>query len=407
MFNHTHYVPVLRYKKSEQIALLNLSINDRVRITPILEISPNLLEPKKIKDKQTKQITLQPVKIEDVFPKVIPQIQSFWGELPFFADFELLEKVLKPKQKHPAEIVCDAAIEAKMPMVFVTGLNRSTRYDYIGRQYIQRSKKGLCLRITSKDLKDDSLTSSINSLLSSYDLSLSQVDLVVDLKLIQNNYLGLWNIIKTIPKINSWRSFTVLSGAHPKDLSELEKNQEHELERSDWQYWFKQIGEPGLKRKPTFGDYTIQHPLYDFNPPQNPNVSASIRYTSDDYWVVMRGEGLRNDNGAGFEQYWGHASNLSNRPEYCGKDFSYGDELIYKIANQIGLKGNPKTLLCAGINHHLVFTTRQIAKMFGISNKLAPKDAIFLGPRPGRDVNKRGRGVLSGSRQPFLFSPRG
>jgi mannose-6-phosphate isomerase-like protein (cupin superfamily) len=40
------------------------------------------------------------------------------------------------------------------------------------------------------------------------------------------------------------------------------------------------------------------------------NISASIRYTTDDYWVIMRGEGLRNKGGAGYDQYPANAELL-------------------------------------------------------------------------------------------------
>jgi hypothetical protein len=113
---------------------------------------------------------------------------------------------------------------------------------------------------------------------------------------------------------------------------------------------------------PSFGDYTIQHPIF-YEPVEGANVSASIRYTSEAYWVVMRGEGLRNRDGAGFAQYPANAELLLSRKEFCGSHFSYGDAYIWQMgSHQSPTNGNPETWLRAGINHHLVFQARQIPR---------------------------------------------
>jgi len=39
-FDHTHYVPVLRFKRSEKVALRQLATQARAGITPLLEIVP-------------------------------------------------------------------------------------------------------------------------------------------------------------------------------------------------------------------------------------------------------------------------------------------------------------------------------------------------------------------------------
>ena len=100
---------------------------------------------------------------------------------------------------------------------------------------------------------------------------------------------------------------------------------------------------------------------------QGLNPSASIRYTSDEHWVVMRGEGLRNKGGTGHVQYPANAELLTLRPEYCGQYFSFGDNYIYEISLNKGKTGNPRTWVTAGVNHHLTFAVRQINDMFSPS----------------------------------------
>ncbi len=158
----------------------------------------------------------------------------------------------------------------------------------------------------------------------------------------------------------------MISGAFPKDLSELQKNQQHKLERLDWLAWRNQItAKPILSRRPTYGDYTIQHPIY-LRPSGFMNYSGSIRYTYYDYWVIMRGESVFNSEGPGFDQYPANALLLCDRPEFSGTSFSCGDKYIEEMGAQIKKTGNATTWLQAGINHHLTLVVRQIANLFGV-----------------------------------------
>ncbi len=99
-------------------------------------------------------------------------------------------------------------------------------------------------------------------------------------------------LCKQIPDIHKWRNFIVASGAFPEDLRHLKRNQQHTIDRLNWILWRDQaIPELACTRLPTYSDYTIQYPKQlDRAGPFN--YSASIRYTADEYWVIMRGESV-------------------------------------------------------------------------------------------------------------------
>ncbi len=78
-------------------------------------------------------------------------------------------------------------------------------------------------------------------------------------------------------------------------------------------------------------------------PLQGGNPSASIRYTADEYWVIMRGEGVLNKNGPGYAGYSANAQLLCERKEFCGADFSAGDEYIATMSQQTTDTGNAGT----------------------------------------------------------------
>lgn len=127
------------------------------------------------------------------------------------------------------------------------------------------------------------------------------------------------------------------------------------MDRLEWQCFER---ESIRSREVRYGDYTIQHPLQRdvlFIP------SASIRYTSDTYWVVMRGEKPGKPDAPGPEQYIGHAQLLRERKEFRGRDFSAGDAYVDFIASQDSQTGNPAKWVQAGVNHHVTLAARQMA----------------------------------------------
>lgn len=361
-FDYRHYVPILRQKPAEMEALQFLFSQDKGHVTPLLELPPTLLE------KYGKHLGTPAF-----FVEITKWIAITWGYAPLFIDVELLSaKLISNQVEHPLWEFSEAARNRGLRIIPVTGLNRSQDHQAAVAKAIMADSRGVCVRLSEPDLSKKSLERELQRLLVSLNVEPNQVDILVDLKLIGEHPVRLIDLSKRLPLLSSWRTFTVASGAFPKDLSDLEKNRQHQLTRSDWLNWFNQVKRgPALPRRPSFSDYTIQHPHY--SPPRDvSNISASIRYTADQYWVIMRGEGVLNDKGPGYAQYWANAQLLSDRPEFSGPSFSQGDDYIYKMGQQTAKTGNARTWLEAGINHHLTFVARQIANLFGSSSDGVP-----------------------------------
>jgi hypothetical protein len=197
-----------------------------------------------------------------------------------------------------------------------------------------------------------------------YKVKANDIDLIIDYGIIEDDLNILTNIYTQIPNITSWRTLTFASGAFPQDLSGIKPGQ-HTFDRDDWNYWLNNMFSRNSQRIPTYSDYTIQHPIFaEVDIPYN--TSASIRYTSDNYWVIMRGEGLRNEGGPGYAQYPANAQLLMSRNEFCDADFSYSDHYIAERGNNLhGNTGNPETWIRAGINHHIAFVVHQLSNLSG------------------------------------------
>ncbi|MBN1458442.1 MAG: beta family protein [Armatimonadetes bacterium] len=341
MFDHKHYVPVLRWKRAEWVALRNLDNQTRTRITPLIEFVPRNPQPPS--------------------RKVVDDVLESWGNSPFFADFWLLDEFPCPTEG--ADVLSSFAEEASAQNLWcipVTGIGRSEDYRSAVRAASQMHGRGVCVRLWREDLQRSDLARLLTQLV----VARENTDLVVDYQVAQDGPPDIQDICSRIPSLGHWRTFSLICGAFPRYLSELEKNRQHELPRCDWLTWRDQVFPRCLAaRSPAFGDYTIQHARYSV-PPPGCNPSASIRYTSDEKWVIMRGEGIRNVEGPGRAGYRANAILLCGRQEFCGRDFSYGDQYIEEMAEQNDRNGSPETWLRAGVNHHLTFAARQISSLF-------------------------------------------
>jgi T4 beta protein len=393
-FDYRHYVPILRQKAAEMQALRFLLPEDKRRITPLIELPPSLLGMK-----ERRKLTNA-----SFFEEIAKEIAGAWEYAPLFVDAGLLcEAFGSPSGQHPVWSFSEGARRLRIAVIPVTGLRRSRTYQAAIHRAVASDNNGLCVRLSADDVRNATLEAELSRLLAAFNLTPKQVDIVVDLKLIgeNSNRISFSRLCGCLPLLSSWRTFTVASGSFPKNLSEYKKNCQYERLRYDWLYWFGEVKNgPRLPRSPSFGDYAIQHPFYSEANPKS-NVSASIRYTADDHWVIMRGEGLRNDGGPGHAQYWANANLLSGRPEFQGQGFSKGDEYIYRIGQQTEKTGNPTTWLLAGINHHLTFVVRQIASSFGSSTGGVPGAGSGLDRRHQRASRKSPHDASIARLQPF------
>lgn len=299
MFDHKHYVPILRWKEAERLALRDLENTVKSRVTPLVQLTPE-------------SIALR-VRIRthsQALQKVAGDIAQYWGARLLLVDLRLVDPALRiGGRTHPLAYLAQQARTNSVRMVPVTGLHRDRAYQIATTEIVDEDGRGACIRLFRNDLQSSALHGQMSALLGELGLEPSQVDLLVDLQCCNGTCPSIREVESRLPALLSWRTFTLASGAFPRDLTGLSVGR-HVLPRLDWREWWRQI-EPGesLARKPTHSDYAIYHPIYA--PPEFANPSASIRYTSDREWVVMRGEGVLNEGGPGYAQWPANAQLLA------------------------------------------------------------------------------------------------
>ena len=343
----TTYVPVLRWKGAEQLAISRLTTNARRRMVPVVELVPRDFLPV--------------ARAGDLseFGKSLAAIGGWGPERPVLLDPHLLGDEL-------ASLVVPhvAAAAKKYGVTFglVTGLSRTENYQVALRRTVENIGCDVVLRIQAPGFRNASFEPAVERTISQLARAPNSVHLILDFQTITDDGINFIPWINRISPLDSWLSVTFLSGAFPKDLSRLTRNETHILPRSDWQSWHHLLMQ-GPSRLPSFGDYTIQHGLFEEHEGQHFNFSASIRYATPTGWLVMRGEGVLNEDGPGYAQWPAHAQLLSEHSEFTGAAYSWGDEFMQQMGSQLEKTGRAKDWLGAGINHHMTMVANQLLEL--------------------------------------------
>jgi hypothetical protein len=356
MFDSKHYVPILKWKRAEQGALKALEEKHKKNITPLIQ----LVMPK---NKPQEQIADVVKRFEGQLTEISAKLIEVWGHTPIFLDVSLLYSVpLKSLKAKALDVICREGHKLGGTFIPVIHLNDDEQIKKSALAIAKETQNGLCLRLICPNVTE--LNQSIANLLSK-GLGEKNIDLLVDIKETENDgnkYAKYINLSQNISGLLKWRTFTFASGSFPVDMSGCKIDEENLIPRIDWKSWVEHIGKK-LQRKPTFSDYTIQHPIYiettQFFPP-----TTSIKYTLKNDWLIMKGKKHK------YELYLASAAELIKDKRFYKEDFSDGDKYIaekakhfYAYIKNPAIKGTgtPETWLKAGINHHLSLVAHQVS----------------------------------------------
>jgi hypothetical protein len=356
-----HYVPVIRWKPAEVDALTNLKEEIRSRSTPLIELCPSMFIHRK-KNKNGKW--LEEIRPIDYLSEKLIQLGNVNGKLPFYMD---LIHVRDDKAAYSCNAIWNSITNigqsGNLAIIPVTGFyGKGIPYQNLVGTVAKKFGKGACLRLFIRDIVRPSLANDLEKMLQMLSLTPQEVDVVIDLQMIGEQSPHYKIILEKLPLINSWRSITILAGSFPKDLGyPMKAHNTYKIPRLEWLKWKREVSSNDLMvlRNARYGDYTVQHPMFS-EPVPFPNVSASIRYTCDEYWVVLRGEALGKDGGLGSAQYPAEAQLLVDRPEYSGEIFSVGDKMIMQKSKDASHPGGPRQWIMVAMNHHMTFAVCQL-----------------------------------------------
>lgn len=361
MFDYRHYVPILKGRQGEYGALETLDSSVKAALTPLIEVPPIPWD--WVNDRPAKSIDAHLEKIGTIFDR------SWASDRPFYVDLIWISEDERMSDgEHPLEFVFAAARDWNLAPIPVIGLVRSDQYVGACRSVQERDRRGICLRIQREDfIEFEHLETQIFELLERLSISARATDLLLDLRSIvpptEVDVDAVITMLQSIPRPRDWRSFTVTGTSFPQNLMGLPPEEASVIDRTEWTLWLDVLRRfRQLPRRPTFGDYAISHPEPSEVDPRIMRPSASIRYTAERSWLVLKGRNLR-DNG--FEQFRQVSRELIESPEYSGPRFSWGDSYIAGCASERTGTGNLTTWRKVGTSHHLTFAVRQLSSLYG------------------------------------------
>ncbi|MDM1073637.1 beta family protein [Empedobacter brevis] len=243
----------------------------------------------------------------------------------------------------------------------VTSLTKDNSYKAAVSEIVNLNRRGMCLRLEKEEILSGELNNNLENFLIEYEINPENVDLVIDLKNISFSDRQLYNnnlytIINNITQLNNWRNIILSATSFPENLSEITADTLDNIERTEWIY-FNEIKHL-FNRNIVFSDYSTFNSETTEIDPRFIQMSANVRYTYNDYWLIARGKSVRTHT---FSQYYSLCKKIVERHEYMGNDYSWGDARIYDCANQISKTGNATTWKQVANNHHIEFVVNQLS----------------------------------------------
>ncbi len=352
-FGPDHYVPVLKVKRGEKNALKMLSPGLYSRITPLLEIVER-------RRKEEKMPTLE-AHLKNAFTKLAESVRHFNR---CFLD----TRELAPDGSAAAEDVFQRAKGLGMVFTPVTGVSRSV--DVLAA--LKFRSHGLAVRLTRAELERGRLEKDLLAFMAKHGLRPNEVDLIIDLgsveDLVVDGVVALAEaFLQEVPQHEQWRTMTLSGSAFPSSMERVERNAHGLVERSEWAAWREVLYERRnrLPRLPTFSDCGIQHPqgVEGFDP-KTMQVSAAVRYTLMNEWLLIKGESTRSKPPS--EQFPGLGTRLAYghlRQHYTSAEHCRGCRAIRDAADGAEGYGAPETWRRIGTIHHIETVTNSLASL--------------------------------------------
>lgn len=348
-FGSNHYVPVLKVKLNEKKALGSIPWSLQRRITPLLEIVER-------KPDRTLDAHLETA-FRDLAANVRPYARCFLDAREIAGD-----------GSEAASEVFRRASSAGMVFTPVTGISRTAD---VAAALSDRTR-GVALRLTREEFESGGLSGRLRRFLSMNGLTPEGTDLIVDLgpvdELIMPGVAGLSEaFLAEVPDHEKWQTLTISACAFPQSMGGVTRNSHSLIERTEWIAWRDRLHarRRSLTRLPTFSDCGIQYPtgVEGFDP-NTMQVSAAIRYSLPEQWLLLKGESTRTVRAS--IQFPDLANALvygSLQNHFIGQEHCTGCAKAKAAAGHVKGFGSPGVWRQLGTIHHITVVMQGIASL--------------------------------------------
>ena len=354
------YMPILKWRQGEYLALEKLESNIKDKVVPLIEIPPIEWDFESGSKAKTIDKHLQP------FAK---RLEQKWRDRTAYIDLNYIEQTISMQNGiHPLIYVFENARKINTQVKPVTGLARNSSYQEAIRSILRIDQNGVCIRLHFSDLVQPNIEFKIEALLNYLEIDLFDVDLVLDLEAPNFEPIDVFvrlirNAVIKLPQIDQVRSFTIAATNFPESMGNLEQGVNLK-DRLEWKFLLEyRASLKASERKPSFGDYCIAHPKLLQLDMRLISPSASLRYATDGTWWIYKGTNTRRRNG--LKQYKNICACLVNSSCYSGQSYSAGDQYIWNCSSGNANTGNLTTWRWVGTNRHITKVVNDCANFPG------------------------------------------
>lgn len=342
------YVPILKWKQGEQIALKKTKSTHANKIVPLIEI---------VDDEQV-----------DV---ILNQYNLSWNRIAYVDTIvcddderTFLLNLIKASAKNDTPLY---------PVIYYFD------FEEVVNELIESTNR-VALRILMPGNLDDpepeEIIDDCRKWAKDKDID---IDIILDLgslkgeKAAKMQYKSARDLIKGCLLDNKfWNNIIIASTSFPENLGSLESLMEIKVARYDYMVWKKlYLYEDfnNIQNNLIFSDYGVSKYTdseIDFSKLKN-GILPKARYTLKDvYWIIKGGRNkITKKMIKGYKEI---AEQISSSPFYYGKDFSFGDEDIYDRSNGLNNKkgGGNREWVIIGANHHIAVVVEQLSSLLEI-----------------------------------------
>lgn len=353
------YVPILKGREGEFAALQELYSDVRGKILPLIEVPQ--IPRDYAKGGSAKEL-------DDHIAPIADRLRRCWLSGDIYLDMSRIGLETLRDGRLALELVLNECATFGVNAIPVLSLSSSGGYVSTAGAYSAASGLGTCLRLVVRDFREEVDLEAETSRI--FDALQSKVarftDLIIDLEDLGSDLsratLIARSVFSMVPRKDEWRRMVVCAASFPEDLSDVDAAATTVLPRHEWLLWKTLQRKPNALPRPDliFGDYAVAHPMIKDLDPRTMRMSANIRYTTPDDWLVLKGRNVRQ---YGFDQYFGLCEELIKMPQYLGRAYSWGDKYIDDCAEHMAGPGNATTWRKVGVNHHLTLVTRELANL--------------------------------------------
>lgn len=348
----TRYVPILRWKQGERIALRHLTNAGRHNVSPHFVVTQAQFGiPKRKKKTGAKPSKKLPVSVPDYLAK---QCKDAWGTTRFYIDASDLPGTASA---HTFDDIRKSANAIGLDLVPSIRLNAPPEYSAAVLRAAKADRRGVALRISLAQL------TSAATWLGSWKMPLTETDLIIDLANSVGNVLALGSAahaaFQSLHKAGDWRTVTMAGGNIPATLTGYLVGLTM-LQRAELQLW-NNLRKAGLPYELDFGDYATIGPDATTEGIGGP-VPINAKYTCPPEFAVFHGVKTKGPGSKARDlQYRSYAKQVVALPSRSALPHCWGDKMIDAIAaSSSSSPGSPASWVSYSVNRHIELTRTQL-----------------------------------------------